>query len=678
MEAKRQVSDCSLLSGVPIEVQRTIVQYAGTAFAALVPFLPQTYFSQWDVVICLRDIMWEDEKRLEEYIEAFGSTTVVGTGGCHFMTLPKPEGDDRTRFNSVFLSDSGRVCILLLATYMPTPHILSFLMGRRGTKKDMNLRVPDGLNEEVLSSSNWAESARNIIRESIHWTDYKDAGEFVENVLLRNPEDIEGAHYRKYAERIILFNGDYRALFAIHNGEAFQTSLLGSVPCEEYATTIVREMGITLTEKQLIESDNVFLLNVGRMKSDFDYLIHIFHLSLKKNIGQDAKEYARPFSVYQYSCHSEHICEYIVRECFPHHMRNGVSTTRDQREIMKNILPCSDMSSTSNMVLCAFFGIDLHQHIIDFLRIREREHSYYGTRFQDLIGECISSLLAKEERGKGDADTNEKGEEKERKAETQRGKEYKSLNGPWVWREISPCDKFVSSLLESCIYQKAPRILHSCNIFIEYVTCKYTSFIKFSTEEARRHVSRICQNNLCQCHWSRRGLNPMACRTPLFIALEFGCKLYKPVFAERIKKYMRQGENLVDMLIDLQSGHAFDHVYEEVFDKESQYKNYTIISLFPKRNAPRCENRDIYIEEIDFGIFRIEDVDIKTMNYGRTLDRGRFDYHPDLVRAIRRAVLHAKRYRNVSENAMEVLKKMIYGNVYDEEGREVEDIEQLM
>lgn len=116
---------------------------------------------------------------------------------------------------------------------------------------------------------------------------------------------------------------------------------------------------------------------------------------------------------------------------------------------------------------------------------------------------------------------------------------------------------------------------------------------------------------------------------------------------------------MIDIIVNLRLSHLLDRMYERAFRCESGgYDHGNLIALFPKKGALPCSKIDIEIEEEDVG-FRTEDVDIKTMNYGRTLDQGRFKDFPEVARAIRRAARYVARYGGVTKNAMIVLRKMV-------------------
>lgn len=710
MEKKTKIVEQLPLFVIPHEIQAIIVQYAGVAFSALVPFLPQTYFTDWDIVICLRDTMREDEKRMDEYLNAFSEITSTRRANKHFMI--RGGGRDNGRWIGQFTQIEY---VFFLSTYMETSHILSLLINRerRNDENSLSSHVLDQLTEELLSAPDWAERAREIIGDVLHRYNEQNYIEFTEEVLLRNPEDIKKEHYRDYAKKLVLFGGEYRSYFSIYNEEKYWPSLAEAIPCEERALPVMKEMGITLTEETLVRINNVYLLDTRRLNEDFDYFVRILTLCLERHGETDDDAcYGLFLSFRNGSCGL--VYEYIISTSLPIHMRRGGPVTAEQRRTMSSILPCSGMTYQMNIDLCTFFGIDLYQYIVNFLKkCHENQDLSPDDECSDLISSCIDFLdKTWTEKQGGDSKWREKIKEERRHvnqshhegersyyengplprspcgaviiegnrddAKNTSRRKYEVItkrggrsggrntrrtgrrNGGRRRKEVSPCDKFVSSLLECCTYLPIVSLLHNCKAFVDYVTWRYTAFSSLSPIEARKHVSLICQNNLCRCHWDDRKVNPKACRTRLFITTEFGCDLTVDQFTRRIEKYKRKDESLVDMLIDLQSSHAFDHVYNDTFVDESGYEHKNIISLFPKEDAPQCRQRDVLIEEIDTDEYIIPAVNVERMHYGGSLDNGRFKNNPALVRAIRRAFNNIEVNRNFSKDAVIVLTKMIY------------------
>lgn len=613
--------------------------------------------------------MREDEKRLGEYLDAFSKIWVTMVRRGEFMTLADEGARESSKFRLLGARKEEGMCVLLLATYMPTPHILSFFIQRRDIYDTLHINVPEDLKESVLEHEDWASRAR------IYLSPHTSGGDgmtstpytFTNDVLLLNPEDIKPDHYRKHVDKLVHVNGDYRQYLSIYYTEGEWFSLARKVAEEFYSFTVVKEMGIVLSEEEILTSRNPYLLNIRMMKSDLNCLIRIFRLSLVRDEGVDAPDdiYLRPsfYSIYRYRSDLSSRSLDLMNECFISHIGQEKAPTEEQKSTMRCLLPSPVLDINLNIMLCIFFDIDLGRCIVKHLGKRKGDRFPIGNyNWARIIGMWMGYLREGQK-----VSLKEMWDMEERQIwETERGRRFQCGVGPisetkhrtgrGVWRKYSSCESFVSSLLERCVYPGVAEILHECSTFTRYLTCTYQSFCEFSVEETRNLVSQICQNTLCECHWTDKKLNPEACRTPLFIMAQFGCSLPWLQCCTELFKYTRQGESPINMIIRLQSAHLLDHAIGPIFERESGFRHKNIIALFPIKDAPICEKRDIALRNIsDSCHVNIFDVS----NYGRTLSDGRFRKNSELRQAIRGAEANARKYKNVARNAREVLRRMI-------------------
>lgn len=703
METKVKEIKQSPLSCIPTDTQRIIVQYLGVAHSALIPFLPQSYFTQWDIVICLWNAMKDGVNAFEDCVNTFGKIWVMAVEGGSFMIRSNEKIGGHVRVRLTSLGDCAESCIILLSTYVDVD-VLELIMRRRNDKSGMHIAVTHKVDEGDLKSPDWRTKVRDIY-SSTHLPNRRHlSADLVDNVFLRNPEDIEKEHYLEYVDTIALLSGEYRPYYEIYNlGSKTGLEIAKGIP-EVPITSILREMGVTLTEEEVVRSGNKYLIDHKRASTDLSYLVHLFSLPFigdrERGESQRARDCPKIYSAYPHKHSRESEYGEFLHRYFSHHVHVRTPVTEEQRRVMKSILPLSLLTHQNNVDLCLFFRTDLDQHILSFLRKIDNEDIYYGN--DRIISTFITTLRDRQMRKTKERRERKDNVEKDVKAETDAKKKKKHetkekfvplycirypIGGrytetditqkekwdegavygvgeegmeQWRWREVSPCERFVSSLLELCIHPKVAKLLHGCEPFVEYVNTEYKSHADLSRRNAREEVTRIMENKLCVCHWDgRKEFDTRACRTPLFITAEFGCALTRPEFIRRIDPYRRDGEHLDSMLIDLQCSHMFDVMYGKTFEHESGFEHRNIISLFPKRDAPYCTHRNIHLEEPDFGLYRVETVNIRTMSYGKTLDKGMFKDYPHLQGIIRRAAKNAEKYRNVTRDVATVLRKMV-------------------
>lgn len=644
MEIKTEHANQSPLSDIPLEVQKLMVQYLGVAHSALIPFLPQSYFTGWDIVICLWQAMSDGIEMFEECLNAFGEIQVKALGCAQFMIRSDEEIRDHISFTLTGLGKDKEACILLLALYASNSSFVSLLVRRRDMDSKFAIHVPPTIDEKVLSRPNWLRQARAAIAESCMGDTWIRASSIMHDIIILSPEMIEKEHYLKHKDNIMLMSGDYRYYLGMYfpGDESIRRKILRMI--EVPVSSIAREMGITMTEDEIIRSENKYLLNGERLRNNLTYLIRLFSLSFPgewKGVRNDnnIELHRRMYNTYPRGDRNASECGRFLYEYFAHHIDVQTPTTEEQRSVMRRILPCSVLSISENIALCTFFGIDFGDCILDSLR--NWGTPQYGTDF-DVISNSILEWMEVLQKRDGERKGKRRSGGKYRR-HVKKGKGHARGDGGHVkgGGEISQCDKFCSSLLECCTHIYVLHILRSCLQFVRYITTDYKSHLHFCMDYTRQEATRIIENNLCMCHWDReKKFNKEVCRTRLFILSQFGCFCVDD-FIETISAYRRGRESTIDVIIDMRIKHAIDYICTVSFDRERRYEPSNIIALFPRKDVPRCDARKLCIRTRKSSLWASynyrddhDQEETHYLHYGKSL----YKHSSSLRRAIRRAL----------------------------------------
>lgn len=411
--------------------KRVLSEYIGVARSALIPFLPPAYFTRWDIVICLRDLMGEGLEIFLEHLEAFRQLRVKGFG-TQFAHIRAEEGDDEKSSNILTFVGEEAPCLELLSIHSPSPSILTYM--HKGIDDDheyITTMLWRTMPDEILSSPDWAR--RSISEIEKHYSSDKTSRtlHFVTNVLMREPEHVSKEDLKEYVGELMSIKeyrpylGDYDSIRAL----ADEHGLDGPA-----APIFLREAGVELDDDDLIvRLKRKHLVDEAKVKRNLNYLIHLFYLAYdsqkltglsggpsyhnkiwNQNMEMHYPSYGYGGFLYDFFIYHKDVA--------------GTVPTKDQKAIMASILPQGNMSAEENATLCHYFGIDLGDILFDFLNRVDYLCSSWDMK---VAGNHIREWMTILQSG-------EKGEDKGIRRKV----------GEGTWRPISPCRKFVLDLIE--------------------------------------------------------------------------------------------------------------------------------------------------------------------------------------------------------------------------------------
>lgn len=434
------------LFDISLDVQRILVEYIGVALSALIPFLPPTYFTCWDIVLCLGGMMNDKVEVFSGYVKAFEKLKVYNdrTG---FMIRIDDQKDDVGTYLMWGLDRMQSACIVVLAAHSPSPSILLHLVDRISDEEFlMDCTRWRYLKRSDMEGPHWAER----IIETIDRYDPSAASDFVHKVLMREAQHVEFPY-----DDLIYLSGGYRERLKIYDAV--------SIIENERITTgaaiphILREMNITLSDREVATIGSKYLLDVKRVQRDFPYLIRLFSLSYQID-GKICEDREDPYPTEIYNTYIPRYVGVAARQQFLypyflyHRTVAGTVPTDEQREIMRRILPQPDLTPYQNAILCRYFRIDLGEIILSFLGTID-EH--YDPEVTNTIPEFLfawTTIL----------------EEKERILHNPRI--YRTYEGSW--REVGPYKRFMRNLVRiSNERWIAAELLRGCPCFMDRVVC---------------------------------------------------------------------------------------------------------------------------------------------------------------------------------------------------------------
>lgn len=457
---------------VPMDVKRLLVEYIGVARASLIPFLPQTYFSCWDIVLCLGDIMSEGVSTFSSYIEGFEKMKVNNDG--HGFNIRSDDAHDHKyeeSHTSLRLSGVQAACVVILAAHAEYRGILLELMNRRKLNKCPILVdcIPlRNMERGHVTVKDWTQNVLKMIEVYVCSSLRPFIFSFVENVLMRESQYVESFTYAPHFDNLIYMSGGYRQYLRGYNPveRMRNTDTLHS----RAAPFILKEIGIVLSDWEVATIGSKYLVDERRIVNDFNYLIHLFVLSYAVGGVPMSRSNITPSdSIYNcsvpYSLDIEIRRQFLYRYFIYHKQTLGTVPTIRQCERMRSILPQPDLTPYENALLCQYFRIDLGEIILHFLT---HVGLNYDPRMEASIPIFVTVWIRLLE---------------ERERIIRNSTIYRTYGGSW--RRIGPYKKFMMNLIDVANERWiAAGFLRRSRRFTDKVICRDN--IQFSLKEKNK------------------------------------------------------------------------------------------------------------------------------------------------------------------------------------------------
>lgn len=575
------MEDCDPLRFLPGGVKVIVSSYFGLVASALTDFLPHSYFTLWDVIMFLTDVADGDGSTFKSYLEAFHRSVPRVSYDREFIVLT----DDLKKRT---LSPDGNLvfeyvqtgCILWALTYSTDSTSFRTLleMARNNSIRVYFYTNSFGFPQDMLEQKDWRETARNVISQGLGLFDVKG---FMENVFLQSPGAISKEDYIKYEDIIMHIGGDYRSQYCTYfSGDGSRKRMIKKFQYSgSSASPILREMGIVLTDLEIIELDNQNLLGeerIRRLRTDLEYLTYFICIPYSYMLEGPLTGELR---LHVCNADSEKERGSFIIKYVEHHIAAGSVPTEEQRLKIISVLPLIQEYFSDIVKICILFDIDLGPHIIKHIRFPTCESCRGSSWHQFWIPEphVWIEALAK------------------RPSKSSR-----------IWsnrtRISGNATTFISSLLSICSEMKTLSLVKKYTRGdIRYSPCftfsrllaKHASYINLRPPMVKREVKKTLRDHEPEDIKDKR-----ICRTRLFVASHFPTRRFHHV----TRDYRRRGESPLQFVVSLDNSELFDFIYLESFAHilHEYVIPGNVISLFRRGENKYCNGRkDLKIMKFD-------------------------------------------------------------------------------